>query len=147
MNNTGKTEQLMFRRISLVLLLMRIGVFMMMAVWGLDKFARPEHAVAVFSTFYGVGGVTQFIPYVIGAIQLAVFTGFLLGYRKRITYGLVLLMHALSTLIAFPLYLNPYVDDPSNPNILFWAAWPVLAACFGLYYLRDLDTRFVVDKS
>lgn len=27
-------------------------------------------------------------------------------------------------------------------NILFFAAWPMLAACFALYYLRDLDTRW-----
>jgi hypothetical protein len=27
-----------------------------------------------------------------------------------------------------------------GPNILFFAAWPMLGACFALYYLRDHDT-------
>jgi putative oxidoreductase len=25
-------------------------------------------------------------------------------------------------------------------NLLFFAAWPMLAACFALYYLRESDT-------
>jgi putative oxidoreductase len=29
-------------------------------------------------------------------------------------------------------------------NILFFAAWPMLGACFTLYYLRDLDTLWSV---
>ena len=29
-------------------------------------------------------------------------------------------------------------------NLLFFAAWPMLAACFALYLLRDLDTLGVV---
>jgi hypothetical protein len=30
-------------------------------------------------------------------------------------------------------------------NLLFFAAWPMLAACIALYMLRDLDTRWTVD--
>jgi len=28
--------------------------------------------------------------------------------------------------------------------VLFFAAWPMLAACFALYYLRDLDTKWTL---
>ncbi|MDJ0592692.1 MAG: hypothetical protein QNJ72_22340 [Pleurocapsa sp. MO_226.B13] len=126
-------------RVSLTLLLLRVGVFLMMLIWAVDKFVRPEHATAVFDSFYGVGGIGTSLVYLLGSIQLAILVGFLLGYRKRITYGLVLLMHTLSTLISFPVYFKPFAE---GSNILFWAAWPVLAACFGLYYLRDLDTKF-----
>lgn len=31
-------------------------------------------------------------------------------------------------------------------NLGFYTAWPMLAACFALYYLRDLDTRGTIDK-
>lgn len=35
--------------------------------------------------------------------------------------------------------------DPFN-NLLFFAAWPMLAACFAFYLLRELDTRLAVDR-
>lgn len=142
---SGMNEEAV-RRVSLVLLLLRIGIFMMMMVWAIDKFVRPQHASAVFDLFYNIDGVAHTLVYLIGAVQVAIFIGFLLGYRKRLTYGLVLLIHTFSTLVAFPIYLAPYSSDPNSPNILFWAAWPVLAACFGLYYLRDLDTRLTIDQ-
>lgn len=58
---------------------------------------------------------------------------------KRLVYGLVLALHAVSTFSAFRQYLDPF------SNLLFFAAWPMLAACFALYYLRDLDTLWTVD--
>ena len=59
---------------------------------------------------------------------------------KQFTYGTVLLLHGVSTLASFRLYLTPFED----PSLLFFAAWPMLAACFALYYLRDLDTMWTV---
>lgn len=135
------------QRISLVLLLLRIGIFLMMVIWAIDKFVRPEHGVAVFSSFYGLESVGLAIVYAIGVFQLALFGCFLVGYRQKITYGLVLLLHGVSTVVSFPVYLNTYAGDPESCNILFWAAFPVLAACFGLYYLRDLDTRWTFKRT
>ncbi|MBE9059785.1 hypothetical protein IQ256_02105 [cf. Phormidesmis sp. LEGE 11477] len=129
------------RRVSLVLLLTRISIFIAMFIWVIDKFARPEHVAAVFESFYGISGVGALASYALGAVQLLIMLGFLIGFQKRITYGLVLLMHTASTLISFPKYLAPF----ESANILFYAAWPMLAACFALYYLRDLDTRAAVE--
>lgn len=129
------------RRVSLVLLLIRISIFIAMAVWVVDKFARPDHTAAVFQAFYGVGGIGAIVSYTLGVIQLLITVGFVIGFQKRITYGLVLLMHAASTLVSFPKYIAPF----ESANILFYAAWPMLAACFALYYLRDLDTRATVE--
>lgn len=64
------------RRIPLALLSLRLGVFLVMLMWTLDKFVAPDHAAGIF--------------------------GF--------------------------------------DNLLFFAAWPMLAACFSLYLLRDQDT-------
>lgn len=125
------------QRVSLVLLLTRISVFIALLVWVADKFVQPEHTAAVFQAFYGIGGIGAGIAYLLGAIQLVIIVGFVLGYQKKITYGLVLLMHLASTLVSFPKYLAPFADA----NILFYASWPMLAACFTLYYLRDLDNR------
>jgi hypothetical protein len=113
-----------------------------MFMWTLDKFLNPEHAAAVYENFYFIGGIGNFLFYVIGAIEMMILTGFLLGYQKKLTYGAVLIFHAISTLSSFKQYLSPF----ASPNLLFFAAWPMLAACFALYYLRDHDTMWVMEK-
>ncbi len=56
---------------------------------------------------------------------------------KTWTYGAVLLFHAVSTLSSWQMYLG-------FDNLLFFAAWPMLAACFTLFWLRDQDTLLTV---
>ncbi len=130
------------QRIPLVLLLLRLSVFLVMLVWTLDKFIQPEHAAAVFAKFYFISGLSTGIVYLIGAVQLVILIGFLIGFQKKFTYGAILFFHSVSTLSAFKLYFAPYEDV----NLLFFAAWPMLAACFTLFYLKDLDTLWVIQK-
>lgn len=130
------------RRLPLTLFLLRISVFLVMLMWTIDKFARPEHAARVYESFYFIGVSGNVVFYIIGVVELAILIGFLVGYQKTFTYGAVLLFHAISTLSAYKQYLAPFQD----PNLLFFAAWPMLAACFALFYLRDLDTLWVVSK-
>ncbi len=127
------------QRIPLALLLLRLGVFVVMAMWTLDKFLNTKHAVQVFAKFYLIGGLSDGAFYAIGLVELVVLLGFLVGYQKRFTYGAVLVFHAISTLASFRQYFDPF------KNLLFFAAWPMLAACFALYYLRDLDTNWAVE--
>jgi hypothetical protein len=69
-----------------------------------------------------------------------IIVGFVLGVQKSLTYGAVLILHGISTVSAFRQYLHPF----DGPNLLFFAAWPALAACYALYILRECDTRWVV---
>ncbi len=126
-------------RVPVALLLLRLGVFVVMFMWTLDKFLNTKHAVQVFAKFYLISGLSDGAFYAIGLVELVVLIGFLVGYQKRLTYGAVLLFHAISTLASFRQYFDPF------KNLLFFAAWPMLAACFALYYLRDLDTKCVVE--
>lgn len=126
-------------RLSIALLTLRLSVFLVMLVWTLDKFFNPNHAAAVFQKFYGIAGLDSSIFYLIGAVQLVIILGFVAGWKKRWTYLLVLLFHSVSTLSSFRQYLAPF------DNLLFFAAWPMLAACFSLYLLRDLDTLWSVE--
>ena len=121
-------------RLPSALLALRLSVFLVMLVWTLDKLLAPDHAAAVYERFYFIGGLAPAVMYVIGGVELIIILGFLLGVAKRFTYGAVLLFHAVSTLSSFPMYLNP------SEGRLFFAAWPMLAACFALYILRDQDT-------
>src|SRR2546430_2465114 len=88
--------------------------------------------------FYGIEGISPTVFYVIGALELLLLVGFVTGTAKRYTYGLVLLLHAISTLSSYQQYLAPF------DNLLFFAAWPMLAACITLYLLRDLDTLWAM---
>lgn len=124
------------QKVKLPLLLLRLGVFVMFAVWVADKFLNPAHTAGVWGTFYFIKDVSATISYVAGVAQGAILLGFLLGFAKRITYGFIFLMHLLGTLLPFKIYLAPY----DGANILFFAAWPTLAACAALYLLRDYDT-------
>jgi len=124
------------RRIAEVLLGLRASVLLVMLVWALNKFMDPAHAAKVYGSFYLIGGLGRGVMYMIGAVELIVLAGFAAGIRKRLTYGAVFLLHAISTVSSFRQYLAPF------QNILFFAAWPMLAACFALYRLRDLDTMW-----
>lgn len=125
-------------RLPTALLLLRLGVFVVMLMWTLDKFVQPGHAARVFERFYGLGGVGASLLRILAGLELALIITFVLGVAKRFTYGAVLLLHATSTLASYRKYLDPF------NNLLFFAAWPMLAACIALYMLRDGDTRWVL---
>jgi hypothetical protein len=111
-----------------------------MLIWTIDKFVRPAHAISVYEHFYFLRGLGAAIIYSIAVAELLLLIGFVIGFAPRLTYGLVLLLHAVSTFSSYQQYLHPY----QGPNILFFAAWPMLGACFTLYYLRDLDTLWSI---
>jgi uncharacterized membrane protein YkgB len=129
-------------RLPVVLFFLRLGIFVVMFIWTIDKFIRPEHVAAVFENFYFISGLSAVLAYVIGAVEMIIIAGFLLGYQKKWTYGAVFVLHGISTLSSFKQYFSPF----EGPNLLFFAAWPMLAGCFALYYLRDQDTLLVVKK-
>jgi len=128
-------------RLPLSLFLLRVGVFVVMLMWTLDKFLHPEHSTSVYEHFYFLPGLGSSLFYLIGAVELALIIGFLVGFKKRFTYAAILTLHAVSTVSSYRQYLTPF----QSGHLLFFAAWPMLAACFALYYLRDADTRWVVD--
>lgn len=123
------------RRLALSLLMLRLGIFVVMLVWTIDKFVRPGHAAGVFSTFYGISGLDARLGYVLGSLELVLLLAFVAGIARRWSYGIVLVLHAASTLSSWSQYLHPF----EGPNLLFFAAWPMLAACAALYLLRDWD--------
>ena len=129
-------------RVGVALLVLRITVFLVILIWTIDKFVEPHHASKIMEHFYFIKGVGSSMIYVIGAIELGVLGAFVVGVAKQWSYGLVFLFHAVSTLSSYKQYLHPLVA----PNLLFFAAWPMLGACFALYYLRDLDALWTVHR-
>ena len=132
------------QRVSSVLVWLRYGVFLVMLAWTLDKILNTKHAAGVFDKFYGLSGLDQTVFYVIATAELLLIIAFVLGLFKTWTYGAVLVFHGISTLSTFENYI-PYVGDPVN--LVFFAAWPMLAGCYVLFVLRDLDTRWTLGHS
>jgi len=128
-------------RLGASLLALRLGVFVVMFMWTLDKFVNPGHAAAIFENFYGLAGLGGIILMVIAAAEMLLILAFVAGLYKRFTYGAVFLLHGISTLSSYAQYLSPW------DNLLFFAAWPMLAACFALYLLRDQDTMLTAGRS
>ena len=129
------------KKLQISLLFLRLGVFLVMFMWTLDKFINPGHAAKVFESFYYIAGLESVVLYAIGGVEIVILLLFLVGYKKKYTYGAVLLFHTVSTLSSFKQYLAPF----EGPSLLFFAAWPMLAACFTLFLLRDQDKMLNVD--
>ncbi|MFP4167035.1 MAG: hypothetical protein ACLFUF_07730 [Opitutales bacterium] len=127
------------KKLEISLLLLRLGVFIVMFFWTLDKFLNPGHAAAVFSNFYLLEGLESTAFVMIGSVQMLVVLGFAAGLFRPWTYGLVLAMHAISTFSSWKQYLEPF------DNLLFFAAWPMLAACIVLFLLREDDRLLNLD--
>ena len=123
------------KKLQLSLLFLRVTVFLVMFMWTIDKFVNPGHAAKVYESFYYIAGLESVVMYAIGAAEMVLLLLFLAGYKKTLTYGAVLILHAVSTLSSFNQYLAPF----EGPNLLFFAAWPMLAACLMLFLLRDQD--------
>lgn len=126
------------KRLQVSLFLLRIGVFIVMFMWTLDKFLFPGHAQKVFQRFYFISGMDNLATYAIAAVEMVILAGFLFGIKKRFTYGAVLAFHSVSTFASYQMYLSPFND------LKFFAAFPMLAACVALYLLREEDKLFNV---
>ena len=117
------------------LLALRLSIFFVMFMWTVDKFVNPAHATSIFEHFYALPGVQTTVIYGLAVAELLLLTLFLFGIKKRWSYGFVLLLHSGSTFSSFRQYLDPF----EGAHLLFFAAWPMWAACLALYLLRDED--------
>lgn len=124
-------------RLSLVVLRLSLGLFL--ALWGVDKLVAPEATAGIFARFYGVE-ITAGSAQIIGILELGLSLALMAGLWRTATYGLALLLHALSTASTWRELLDPFGRD----NHLFIAGIPVLAAFTVLFLLRRLDTWFAL---
>ena len=100
------------KQLQLSLLFLRLTVFLVMFMWTIDKFINPEHAAKVYEKFYYIAGLDSAVLYAIGVVEIIILLLFLVGYKKKYTYGAVLVIHAVSTLSSFKQYLAPF-DGPN----------------------------------
>ena len=103
------------RKLQISLLLLRLGVAAVMLPWAIDKLVRPDHAAGVFANFYALPGLESWAFTALGIAQILLVLAFLAGIARTWSYGLVTLLHAVSTFSSWRQYLDPF----SGPNLLF----------------------------
>ncbi len=131
-------------RLKIALLAMRIGVFIVFLMWGLDKFLNPGHNSGMIGHYYpgAIAGIMQSTLPLLGALQLIMLGLFFLGFFKTITYGYFLLAH-LGTTIVSAGRLFPRGGTWAGyelHQLLYFGSLPMLGCCIALFLVRERDT-------
>ncbi len=129
----------MSEKLANVLFILRITVAIVFIMWTGNKFINPVNAQDVYSGFFFMPVLGKAIFFGIGLAEAIVVALFLIGRFKGVTYLILLVLHAFSTIAPYNIYLNAY---DGGYNLLFFTSFPMLGACFALYALREYDTKF-----
>ena len=124
----------------LPLFLTRLSIFYFMLPWHLMRFTAPEQVVGIAKKHYKFT-MPESLPMITGIIMMALLIAFVAGFKKKITYLLVFILHAVGTLMTLP----KLIIGLESFYILFLAAIPAAAAMYLLYVLRDEDTMLTID--
>ena len=122
--------------LALPLAFTRYAIAAFLAPWIAMRFTAPDGAAGIAETYYKVSGLPGGVTLLIGVLWVLLWAAFVLGFKKTISYGLVLVFHAVGTAFTIP-WLIP---GGETYNQLFWAAVPVIGAMWLLWALRDQDT-------
>ncbi len=114
----------------------RLAIFYFLLPWVLMRFTKPESSKGIASKYYKIAEMPDVLNTAVGVLWAVLLVAFLVGFKKRISYGLVLVLHTIGTLFTLP-YL---IIGTEKMNIMFFAAIPVIGAMWFLYTLRDHDT-------
>ena len=105
------------------------------------RFTKPESVVGIAKNHYKFT-MPDTVPMITGVLMMVLLLAFVTGFKKKISYGLVFVLHALGTLMTLP----KLIIGLESFYILFLAAIPTAAAMFLLWKLRDEDTMLTIDK-
>ena len=125
----------------LPLFLTRISIVAFLLPWQLMRFSKPEGINNIVQKYYKFS-MPEIGSTITGVLMMALLIAFLVGFKKRISYGLVALLHGVGTAMTIP-NLIPGLE---GYNQLFLAAIPALMAMVLLYCLRNEDTLLSIDN-
>ena len=128
------------------LFITRILIAIFMLPWTIGRFLRAEQIKGVADRYYGpMGGLPDGVFFVIAIFMALLLLAFTIGFAKKISYGLIFLLHTVGTIMTIPTMI-PVLTGGEGGNILFFAALPVVGAMLLLFLLRDQDTFLAVGK-
>jgi len=127
--------------LKLPLFLTRLSIFIFMLPWQITRFTSPEIINTISSKYYKFS-MPPIGSTITGVFMMALILAFVAGFKKRISYGLVLILHTIGTLTTIPFM----IPGTENFRALFLAAIPTIGAMLLLYCLRDEDTMLSLSK-
>lgn len=130
------------------LLILRLTLGGFLFLWAIEKFIIPMKVIELYKKFYFgfVDNVT--LTYVVGAVLTVASVAFIVGAYKRWVYLYGFVIHAVTVSFSWYRIVDPYgLMKKSDlfigqPQHLFLASIPVLAAFWLLYVMRDSDTKW-----
>ena len=108
------------------------------------RFTAHDRIEGIANKYYKIPAIPDIVGTILAVAMMALLIAFLVGFKKKISYGLVFILHAIGTVMTIPA-LIPFVGL-SGYNQLFLAAIPTAFAMLLLYCLRDEDTMFSLNK-
>lgn len=123
------------------LFLTRLSIVAFLLPWQIMRFTKPESINGIAQKYYKFS-IPEIGSTITGVLMMALLIAFLVGFKKRISYGLVALLHGVGTAMTIP-NLIPGIE---GYNQLFLAAIPALMAMVLLYCLRNEDTLLSIDN-
>ncbi|MEP6342551.1 MAG: hypothetical protein ABJ275_04485 [Maricaulaceae bacterium] len=132
------------RNLKLPLFLTRLSVFYFLLPWQVMRFTKHGSIEGIAKKYYKIPAIPDIVGTILGVAMMALLIAFLVGFKKKISYGLVFVLHAVGTVMTIPA-LIPFVGLEGY-NQLFLAAIPTAFAMLLLYCLRDEDTMFSLNK-
>lgn len=126
----------------LTLFLTRLSVFYFLLPWQLMRFFKPEAVKAIAGKHYYMETFPNGLSLAIGIFAMISLLAFLIGFKKRISYAAVFIIHAVGTILIVP-KLILFTD---SLVIVFLASLPALGAMALLYVLRDEDTMLSLNR-
>lgn len=126
--------------LKIALFVLRLTLTIFFAVWAAEKFIKPDTTAAIFNAFYLVDALPVQASYAIGAVQSLAIVAFFFGIARFWSYGFLMLIHGVGTVMTYEKLLTPY----ESINHLFIAAIPVFGALVALFLLRKEDTLLTI---
>ncbi len=121
------------------MLLLRVTIGALLVWWGLDKLMQVDHGLLVAEHFYfGVGADRLFLQ-AFGVFETALGLLVILGWGRRWTYPLLLLITGVTLVGVWRSVVDPWSWIFEGTNALFYPSVIIFAASLVLWAFRDTD--------
>jgi len=123
------------------LLLLRISIGLLFVIWGLDKLVNVQHAVNVSNAFFlGIFSAPVLLN-IYGVIEILIGVLVVLGWFRRFTYPVVILISLVTTLGVWKSIIDPWGWIFEGTNALFYPSLITLFASVVIYAFRHEDIK------
>ena len=137
------------------LLLLRIGIGLLLVLWGGLRVMSPAAGPGLATKYYGGFLDLQSLQVGFGVVEVAIGLLVVVGLFRRISYSLQALILVPGAIILWRYLLDPigmYLLDKESSQILFFPSITVAAATLVLLAFRDedrwsLDHRLVARRT